>query len=200
MTRITKTVEERRQEIIDSAKKLFSENGFDKTQMADISKEMEVAQGLVYHYFKSKIEILYAVIDEIAGENEEIIRQVMSDYYGSAVDCVNMIFKNLMNKENLDKYGTLFSSLKEDQGVMEYVSKKISMSTEPFVLSVIELGNVDGSWNCEYPQETARFILQGLNGFIGLYPLSQDVDQKKQVLSSIALRALGVNIKKNNNH
>lgn len=197
MTRITKSVEERRQEIIDIAKKLFSENGFGKTQVADISKEIGVAQGLVYHYFKSKIEILYAVIDEISGENEETTMQIISEYHGSAFDCLNMIFMKLMNKEKLDKYGTLFSSLKEDQGIMEYVSKKMSMSTKPFLLSLIERGNVDGSWNCEYPKETAIFILQGLNGFIGLYPLSQDVHQKKQVLTSIVLRALGGHSQKN---
>lgn len=191
MTRITKSVEERRQEIIDISKKLFSENGFGKTQVADISKEIGVAQGLVYHYFKSKMEILYAVIDEISGENEETTMQIISEYHGSAFDCLNMIFMKLMNKEKLDKYGTLFSSLKEDQGVMEYVSKKMSMSTKPFLLSLIERGNTDGSWNCEYPKETAIFILQGLNGFIGLYPLSQDVHQKKQILISIILRTLG---------
>ncbi|WP_051624198.1 TetR/AcrR family transcriptional regulator [Clostridium akagii] len=192
MTRITKSAEERRQEIIDISKKLFSENGFDKTQVADISKEMGVAQGLVYHYFKSKMEILYVVIDEISGENEETTRQIISEYHGSAFDCLNMIFMKLINKEKLDKYSTLFSSLKEDHGVMEYVSKRMSMSMESFSISLIERGNADGSWNCEYPKETARFILQGLNGFIGSYPLNQDVNQKKQVLNSIVLRALGV--------
>jgi AcrR family transcriptional regulator len=192
MTRITKSVEERHQEIIDIAKKLFSENGFDKTQVADISKEIGVAQGLVYHYFKSKMEILYAVIDEIASENAETTRQIISEYRGSAFDCVNMIFTKLMNKEKSDKYGTLFSSLKEDQGVMEYANKRLFMSDEPSLLSLIERGNADGSWNCEYPKETARFILQGLNGFIGFYPLSHDINQKRQILNSIVLRALGV--------
>lgn len=192
MARITKSVEERRQEIIDTAKKLFSVNGFNKTQVTDISKEMGVAQGLVYHYFKSKLEILYAVIDEISDENKETTKQTLSNYHGSAVDCLNIIFMNLMTQEKLDKYNPLFSSIKADHGVMEYVSKKMLMSTEPFLLSLIELGNMDGSWNCDYPNETAKFILQGLNGFIGLYPKDQDVHQKKQVLTSIVLRTLGV--------
>jgi len=191
MARITKTVEERRQEIIDTAKKLFIENGFDKTQITDISKEIGIAQGLVYHYFKSKVELLYAVIDEISDENQETIRQSISEYHGSAIDCVSLIFMNLMNKKNIDKYGTLFASFKEDQGIMEYFGKKMSMSTEQFLLSLIDLGNEDGSWNCEYPKETARFILQGINGVIGLYTQSQEVNKKKQVLNSIVLRTLG---------
>ncbi|MDR1639691.1 MAG: hypothetical protein LBT59_08360, partial [Clostridiales bacterium] len=35
MARVSKPVEERKQEIIDTAKALFIENGFDKTQVAE---------------------------------------------------------------------------------------------------------------------------------------------------------------------
>jgi AcrR family transcriptional regulator len=194
MARITKPVEERRQEIIDTAKALFIEKGFDKTQVADISGAMGVAQGLVYHYFKSKVEILYAVVDEISGENEEITRQNISEN-SSALDSLKMLFTSLMNKEKIDKYNPLFSSLKYNPGVMEYISKKMFLSAEPFFLSLIEQGNVDGSWKCEYPKGTARFILHGLSGVIGLYPSNQDVNSKKQMLISIVLRTLGASPK-----
>ena len=191
MARTTKSVEERRLEIIDTAKKLFVLNGFEKTQIADISRKMEVAQGLVYHYFKSKTELLYAVIDGIAEENMETIRQVLAVSHGTAIDRVSLIFTNLMNVKNIDKYGVLFSSIKTDHGLMEYFNKTMSISTEPFLLSLIDAGNEDGSWKCEYPRETARFILQGINGVIASYSQSQDLHQKQKVLSKIVLRALG---------
>jgi AcrR family transcriptional regulator len=196
MARITKSVEERRQEIIDTAKKLFMANGFGKTQVADISREIEVAQGLVYHYFKSKTDLLYAVIDEISKENVETISQSISENRGSAIDCVSLILGNLMNNENQGKYGLLFSSIKADQGLMDYFNKKMSMSTEPLLLSLIELGNMDGSWKCEYPRETARFILQGINGIVELYSQRQDVHQKQRVLNDIVLRTLGEHLSK----
>ncbi|MRN56366.1 TetR/AcrR family transcriptional regulator [Paenibacillus monticola] len=191
MARITKSVEERRQEIIDTAKKLFMANGFEKTQIADISREIGVAQGLVYHYFKSKTELLYAIIDVISEENVETISQVITNNHGSALDCVSLIFTNLMNNENKEKYGILFSSIKADHGLMEYFNKMMSMRTEPLLLSLIEVGNEDGSWKCEYPRDTARFMLQGINGVVELYSQSQDVHQKQQVLNKIVLRTLG---------
>lgn len=100
-------------------------------------------------------------------------------------------------QEIIDRYGTLFASLKENQGALEYFNKKMSMSSESFLLSLIQLGNEDGSWYCEYPKETARFILQGINGVVGLFPQNQDVDQKKQVLNNIVLRTLGVKAQEN---
>ena len=40
MTRITKPPEERRQEIIDTAMKVFYEKGYEKTSISDIAREM----------------------------------------------------------------------------------------------------------------------------------------------------------------
>lgn len=191
MARITKSVEERRQEIIDTAKKLFIKYGFDKTQVSDISREMGVAQGLVYHYFKSKTDLLYVVMDAISEENVEIIKQAITNNHGTAIECVKLIFSSLMNNENADKYSVLFSSIAADQGLMAYFNKKMSMATEEILLDLIKLGNKDGSWNCEYPRETARFMLQGINGVVELYSLNGEVQLKQQVLNKIVLRALG---------
>ena len=68
MARITKPPEERRKEFVDTAREFFIENGYEKTQMIDITKKLNVAAGTIYHYFKSKTELLYAVIDEETDE------------------------------------------------------------------------------------------------------------------------------------
>ena len=52
--RITKEPEARKQEILDTALKLFGENGYEKTSITDIAKAIGVAQGLCYRYFPSK--------------------------------------------------------------------------------------------------------------------------------------------------
>ena len=51
--RITKEPEARKQEILDTALKLFGENGYEKTSITDIAKVIGVAQGLCYRYFPS---------------------------------------------------------------------------------------------------------------------------------------------------
>ncbi|WP_371379355.1 TetR/AcrR family transcriptional regulator [Sporomusa aerivorans] len=50
-------------EILDAAEPLFSANGYRKTTISDIAKQMGVAQGMLYYYFKSKEEILEALIN-----------------------------------------------------------------------------------------------------------------------------------------
>lgn len=66
MTRITKPPEERRQEIIDTAMKVFYEKGYEKTSISDIAREMHVAQGLCYRYFSSKEELFDTALDQYA--------------------------------------------------------------------------------------------------------------------------------------
>jgi AcrR family transcriptional regulator len=62
--RVTKVPEERKQELIDTAERLFLEKGYEQTTVADIVREIEVAQGTFYYYFSSKEEILEAIIEK----------------------------------------------------------------------------------------------------------------------------------------
>lgn len=56
--------QERRKQLIDTALKLFAEKGMERTSIKDIATEAGVAQGLLYHYFRSKDELLYAIIGQ----------------------------------------------------------------------------------------------------------------------------------------
>jgi AcrR family transcriptional regulator len=188
MPRVTKPVEERRQEIIDTAQKLFKENGYDKTQVADISSTMNVAQGLVYHYFKSKTDILYAVIDEIAIEQSQQMKQKMEDNDGSALEALTFLFNS---RPDYDCYDLLIPSLKSDQAIIEYCTKKMTVSALPILLSIIERGNADLSWSCEFPEETAIFILQGFSGLIGLSDFPKQEEPKIKAFTNIIFRILG---------
>ena len=64
--RVTKEPEERRQEIIDTAMRLFYEKGYEKTSIADIAKAIGVAQGLCYRYFPSKEALFDSTVDQYA--------------------------------------------------------------------------------------------------------------------------------------
>lgn len=52
---------DKRRKVLETATKLFSELGFEKTSMALICKEAKVSKGLVYHHFESKETILIEI-------------------------------------------------------------------------------------------------------------------------------------------
>jgi TetR/AcrR family transcriptional regulator, fatty acid metabolism regulator protein len=55
---------DKRRQILDAAVRVFARQGFHSTRVADIADEAGVAYGLVYHYFRSKDEVLNELFDE----------------------------------------------------------------------------------------------------------------------------------------
>ena len=55
--------EETRAKIMESAIKLFSNQGFNKASVDDICAEAGISKGAFYHHFKSKQELFLALLD-----------------------------------------------------------------------------------------------------------------------------------------
>lgn len=64
---------DKRQRLIQAAKKLIRRQGFHLTTLADIAQEADVPLGNVYYYFKTKEAIGEAVIADIARGLSELI-------------------------------------------------------------------------------------------------------------------------------
>lgn len=67
-------MEERRQQILDAAVRSFSRGGLHQTTIEDIRLEAELSRGAVYHYFKTKEDIIDAIRERSAGQAESIYR------------------------------------------------------------------------------------------------------------------------------
>jgi AcrR family transcriptional regulator len=57
-------VEDKRQQLLGAAVRVFARKGFHASRVGDIAQEAGVAHGLLYHYFKSKDQVLEAVFHE----------------------------------------------------------------------------------------------------------------------------------------
>lgn len=58
----------RRRQIIDEAARLFDERGYHTTSMEDIAEAVGIRKPTLYHYFRSKVEILDHIYQETIGE------------------------------------------------------------------------------------------------------------------------------------
>lgn len=65
-TRTVKAPDERKQELLDTAMRLFVERGFSATSMRDIASAAHVTPGLAYHYFDSKQTLFAEVLEAYA--------------------------------------------------------------------------------------------------------------------------------------
>jgi AcrR family transcriptional regulator len=57
--------DERKTQIINAAEGVFTEKGFDQARMDDIAEETGLSKGTLYLYFKSKDELIIAILDRM---------------------------------------------------------------------------------------------------------------------------------------
>lgn len=74
-----RSADERRSEILRAAVALFEQNGFDATSVEEITAKAKISKGLVYHYFKSKDEILLALIGLRLAELDDLTRRLQAE-------------------------------------------------------------------------------------------------------------------------
>lgn len=110
--------ESRRKLIMDTALELFATEGFSKCSISMLAQHAGISKGLMYNYFKSKEELLVAVIEN--GLNE-IMNLLDPNRDGilqpdELEDFVRKVFSNMRNNR---KFWTLYVSVILQPGVKE---------------------------------------------------------------------------------
>jgi TetR/AcrR family transcriptional regulator, fatty acid metabolism regulator protein len=80
-TRSRQNAAEKRRQILDAAVRVFARRGFNQCRVSDIADEAGVAYGLVYHYFRSKDEVL----DTLFLERWNVLLDVIRDLDGQDI-------------------------------------------------------------------------------------------------------------------
>ena len=71
--------EEKRHEIVKAAQELFEEHGFDRTSMSMISERVGGSKATLYGYFRSKEQILSAVlVYDVTEEADRLMNEILA--------------------------------------------------------------------------------------------------------------------------
>jgi TetR/AcrR family fatty acid metabolism transcriptional regulator len=70
------TTLDKRRVLLDAAVRVFARRGYHAARVGDIAEEAGVAHGLLYHYFKSKEEVLETIFNDTWSELLAAVRDV----------------------------------------------------------------------------------------------------------------------------
>jgi TetR/AcrR family transcriptional repressor of nem operon len=106
---------DKRVRLIEAAKVLIHQKGFNQTTLADIAQEADVPLGNVYYYFKTKEAIGEAVIEKRSAENDEFFKRLdeISDPKARLISLVQGITEDL---EMIARYGCPVGGLCQELG------------------------------------------------------------------------------------
>jgi len=98
---------------------IMLERGYDKVNVSQIQAELGISRGLLYRYFKSKDELIYAACSEcfydryFRGSDYE--NMTLRDFFDCAVAAVTGISNMDGRDVDMLKYNTLYSALIQER-------------------------------------------------------------------------------------
>ena len=147
--------------ILDVSTRLFFEKGYEKTSLQDIINELGgLTKGAIYYHFKSKEEILIAVVGRYTSENGKIMSQIRDDDSLSGKEKIEKMFRVSANNPNQKKVFSVTPNLMDNPKLLMYYLKMVEEEIVPdYIVPIIKEGAKDGSIKTDYPEELADLIL-----------------------------------------
>lgn len=113
-----------REHIIEAADMLFYQRGYDHTSFADIADKVKISRGNFYYYFKTKDDILEAVIQQRAAQTRSLL-ETWEEEAGGAEDCIRSFIQILMvNGPKIKRYGCPVGTLNTELAKLNHSSKQ----------------------------------------------------------------------------
>jgi AcrR family transcriptional regulator len=112
-----------RLDIVKAARALFYRRGYAQTSFSDIVSETGIQRGNIYHYFKTKGDILDAVIEQNADEYRATLLawdEALPDPRDRLRSFVQMV---VSNREDLSRYGCPIGTLNTELGKETFTRK-----------------------------------------------------------------------------
>jgi len=112
-----------RDHIVEAADQLFYRQGYEHTSFSDIANIVQISRGNFYHHFKSKDEILDAVIDLRLANTRRMLEQWESGGE-SPMDRIRSFINILvMNRPKIKRYGCPVGTLCSELAKLDHSSQ-----------------------------------------------------------------------------
>ncbi|MDH5546268.1 MAG: TetR/AcrR family transcriptional regulator [Gammaproteobacteria bacterium] len=112
-----------RQRIIETADLLFYQHGFEHTSFADIAAAVQISRGNFYHHFKTKDEILDAVISRRIANTESMLNRWEEEGDTPKERIRSFIHILIMNKTKIKQFGCPIGSLCTELAKLDHIAK-----------------------------------------------------------------------------
>ena len=162
----------KRDGIVDAARRLFIEEGFEATAMSRLASAAGVAPNTIYWYFKDKDEVLAAVLDaELADGLDDYLRQRfatigervlwVSDRLASLSGLVNTVHARVEISETIRVLHDRFHAMTEGMLRVELINQGISAERADALVKICVF-TVEGLLSHSLPVSQRKQICEAL--------------------------------------
>ena len=153
-----------REKILNTATQLFIQKGSEKTSMQDIAQTAGISKGAIYHHFKSKDEIVLAVIRSRKELMEEEMKQWLKATENlTGREQLQTIIKSNLESQTARAIDDIVDEYEQDAGFILTMMRDNLRIGAPLVSDIIKKGMADGSLQPQYPDQAAEVFLLLVN-------------------------------------
>lgn len=137
---------EKYQQILKAAVKVFAEQGFFQSTVAQVAKEAGVADGTIYLYFKSKDDILIQIYEYQTGLVFEQFRKAVDGAETAELKLRNLVRTHLEEfQKDINMAIVYQAETHQHRRLAQDVIKEISKWYRDIITEVVELGQEEGT-------------------------------------------------------
>ncbi len=151
--------------ILDVAFQLFMEKGYEHTSIQDIINHLGgLSKGAIYHHFKSKEDIIAAVIDRMTEESNQMLAKVRDRDDLTGKEKLKAIFKESILRPVQEDIFTVAPNFSNSPRLLFCIFRETMDEAAPdYILPIIRQGISDGSIQTDYPEELTELVMLAAN-------------------------------------
>lgn len=173
---------------------MLARYGLQKTTMEDIAQRAGLKPASVYYYFKSKEEVLAAVVAHQADEVNDRIRQSIDRAGTAEAKLVAFLLARFSYLDLLARLGEWEqSAILETYPMVEQVVQEYRGKAQELLLEVLELGRERGELDIDDPERLAHgmiTVMRAMDAMLVVRPLDQATVEGLRSLLPIFLKGL----------
>lgn len=189
--RTIKEPTERKNEILDAAQELFTQKGFDGTSINDILEKVGIARGTLYYHFKSKEDIMDALIERYNMEILTAAKEISEDKSIPVLERMARIIKAINVSENEGQ--EIIEHIHKPQNALLHnkIQNAIISSITPILAEIVHEGNEQGVFDTPFPYESMEMVIVYMSTIF-----EQDMEQLSKEKQIERMKALAFNVER----
>lgn len=184
--------------ILGVAFRLFMEKGYEYTSIQDIINNLGgLSKGAIYHHFKSKEDILVAVIDRMTAESNQMLADIRDSSGLSGEEKLKKIFRESISRSVQNDIFTVAPDFHDNPKLLfSLLHDTIDNAAPNYILPIIRQGISDGSIKTDYPEQLAELILLAANAWLNpmIFDSTEEESRRKFMVFRQMLQGFGLDI------
>lgn len=185
------------EDILSTAYSFFIEKGYEKTSIQDIINELGISKGAIYHYFKSKEEILQSVLLLEKEKANIYLDKLIQEADGcNAQEKIKYVLNKIISDENINTTNRfLLNQTNNSKAIIQSIIQTVNIDSIKF-FEIIKDGVKDGSLNTDFPKECSELLLLLCNIWLNpiLFNRTYEETVNRFIFIQFTMKQLGVDV------